>query len=273
MAIAEILKRLGLAKKSPPTALDQMSSALHASVTSILKDASAEDRAELLDTTLDQYREAVLDAAMTDSVFKAAKKPFMSDDEGEEDEPDDESGECEKCGASVRKGSACKKCGTVMKLQTGDEMDKLEKQAYEDRIAELEALVKASPVSKAFTALQEEVTALRKKDEIRTNIEKATELLGDGASIDEITATAEVIASGGNTDLIAKLAKQRATFAKAAMLTVAVGADVGSDATSPNAILAKAAEAIMAADPKLTPEQAISKALDANPNLYAQSLR
>jgi len=280
MGLSDMLRRLGLAKSAPTTRMDQMTAALHTSVVSILKDATPEDQSDLLDETLDQYREAVLDAAQQQSAFaKAGAPPFANadgDDDGDPDTDTDDDGDgtCPDCGTKGKKGTVCKKCGTkVAKLDTEATMDAALKKEYDDTIAALEAKLAEQAVQKTdVERMSGELEALRKIETQRTNLAKAATLLGEFSTPEELEQTAAMIEKGIDTTLIEKLAKQRAAFAKAAALTVEVGTSVATDATSPNAQIAKAAADIISANPKLTKEQAIARAITENPALYAATI-
>ena len=262
MGIHAILKRLGLSKSdnAPATTLDHMTATLHTSLVSIMKDGDADLQPDLIDETLEQFREVLLEEQEAGTLLQKADKPSRTPDPKDADEDaDNDDGDDEGDDDSTT-------------TSEDEDMDKEVKKAYEDRIAALEAQLAESDVAKAdVQKLHDRVAKFEEAEAERTSLAKAREVLGEMASQDEVTKVAEQIRKGFDVEVLATIAKQRDTFAKAAQLTVAVGSE-GSDATSPVAQLAKAASEIMSKDSTLTREQAIAKAVDNNPALYDAQL-
>jgi hypothetical protein len=275
MSLTTILQKLGIRKGAPPTRLDQMSAALHTSLVSIIKHAAPDEQATLLDETLEQFRDAVFDAMADEALLtKAGKIPpsesasFGNDDEDEdEDVADEDADEGDNASAPSDDEDAD---ATDDSEEEDDEMDQKLRKQYEDRIAALEGKLQQAEVTKAdVTALQAQVTKFEQAETERASLTQAREVLGTLATEDEVAKVAEQIRKGFDVSVLAPIAKQREAFAKAAMLTTEVGSGPrGADAASPMAPIAKAAADFLAQDPTLTQEQAIAKALDAQPHLY-----
>jgi hypothetical protein len=255
MKIRELLEKVGLAKRGEdgkdmePTELDRQVAALRISVESIAKaDLDVEERADILDETLSQFRAAYL--GLPDSVLKA-----KADCGDEEDMADEKSTDEEDDTTNKRDHS-----------QEGD-MDIEQVTKMQGEVVELQKRLDEAVAKAAVDSAK--VAAFETAERDRQVLAKADAMVATtGIGSEQVATLIKQLDVAGVTALegILKAHKQAVSDSKIfEELGSASGVKVGDEVTAVAADLRKA-------EPGLTVEQSIAKAYKQNPHLYDSAI-
>lgn len=255
--LTTLLKRLGLSEKeasAPMTELDRMHAALRVSVQSILKAAlPPEEEKAMLAETNRQFLAAVGSLSKTPPVSKGTEDDLAED--ADDDDDDD---------------AATKRLTPEEAIMEKAEQEKLEK-AVADATATITKLsAQVETVVAENVALRKQVTDADAREQERELIKQAEALVAT-TDVPLATVLPLVRKAHGDKDAMAaveSIVKSLKAAQSDAELFKTIGRSGPSEPTSAEVELAKRAEALMTADPKLTRPVAVDKVLTTDPKLY-----